>query len=140
MIVKAVSDGAVPALLLSGLGRHRLPSIGLEQPWFVATLASGRIRSLRLTQPRQTRSAHVTNGLKLLISNLVSVAALILFGLQGATAWGEGGLVLFGTLAGGYVAAHLSRQIPPGWVKGFVILVGAGITAYFFAETDWIVA
>ncbi|KAA6187902.1 sulfite exporter TauE/SafE family protein [Thiohalocapsa marina] len=81
---------------------------------------------------------HVMNGLKLLISTLVSVAALILFGLHGAIAWGEGGLVLIGTLAGGYVAAHLSRQIPQGWVKGFVIVVGAGITAYFFAETYWI--
>ncbi|MFE8032840.1 TSUP family transporter [Thiohalocapsa marina] len=60
---------------------------------------------------------HVMNGLKRLISNLISVAALLLFGLQGAIAWGERDLVLIGTLAGGSVAAHLSRQIPPDFVK-----------------------
>ncbi|KAA6183173.1 sulfite exporter TauE/SafE family protein [Thiohalocapsa marina] len=78
---------------------------------------------------------HAMNGLKLLLSTAVSVAALALFGLRGSIAWVEGGLVLIGTLAGGYVAAHFSRQIPSGWVKGFVIVVGIGITAYFFVET-----
>lgn len=74
------------------------------------------------------------NGLKLLVSSTVSLIAIALFIYDGAIAWYEGTIVLAGTLAGGYVAAHLSRQLPPQWVRGFVIVASIGITLYFFYD------
>ena len=61
--------------------------------------------------------------------------AILLFVIDGAIAWREGISVLLGTLAGGYLAAHVSRSIPQSIVRGFVILAGGLITLYFFAVT-----
>lgn len=49
------------------------------------------------------------NGLILLTSACVSLIAIVLFIEDGAITWFEGTIVLFGTLLGGYVAAHVSR-------------------------------
>ncbi len=42
--------------------------------------------------------------------------------------------MFLGTLTGGYIAAHFSRQISQVYVKSFVILAGIGITTYFFYD------
>jgi uncharacterized membrane protein YfcA len=75
------------------------------------------------------------NGIKLLISSLVSLIAIALFIAEGAIAWREGVVVLLGTVAGGYIAAHVSRQIPQVLVRGFVILAGSFMTLWFFIAT-----
>ena len=74
------------------------------------------------------------NGLKLLVSSAVSLVAIVLFVVDGAIAWYEGTLVLIGTMAGGYYAAHYSRGLPQHWVRRAVIIAGGGITLYFFHD------
>lgn len=74
------------------------------------------------------------NGIKLLVSSTVSLIAIVLFIVDGVIAWYEGALVLVGTLCGGYIAAHLSRQLPQRTVKGFVIVIGTLVTAYYFTD------
>ncbi|MEH6649567.1 MAG: sulfite exporter TauE/SafE family protein [Motiliproteus sp.] len=74
------------------------------------------------------------NGLKLLVSSVVSLIAIVLFVIDGSIAWYQGSIVMFGTLAGGYVAAHLSRQLPQHYVRGFVIVASSAITLYFFVD------
>ena len=78
------------------------------------------------------------NGLKLLTSACVSLIAIVLFIKNGAIAWFEGSVVLFGTLLGGYIAAHVSRRISQANVKNFVVLAGAGMTTYFFYEVYFV--
>ena len=75
---------------------------------------------------------HTMNGLKLLVSSCVSIIALILFIVADMIAWYQGSIVLVGTLLGGYLAAHLSRQLPQPLVRGFVMLSATGITLYYF--------
>ena len=77
------------------------------------------------------------NGLKLLISSAVSIIAIGLFVWEGKIAWLEGSAVLVGTVAGGYVAAHISRQLPQHWIRNFVIAASSGTTLYFFYATYW---
>lgn len=72
------------------------------------------------------------NGLKLLVSTAVSLIAIAVFIYNGAIAWYEGSIVLAGTLIGGFVAAHISRQLPQKKVRTFVIIASSGITLYFF--------
>jgi uncharacterized membrane protein YfcA len=74
------------------------------------------------------------NGLKLLVSSTVSLIAIGLFIYDGAIAWYEGSIVLFGTLAGGYVAAHVSRRLPQHYVRWFVIGASSCVTVYFFFD------
>lgn len=74
------------------------------------------------------------NGIKLLISSVVSLIAISLFIYDGVIAWYEGTIVLLGALTGGYIAAHLSRQLPQVYVRAFVIIAGISITTYFFYD------
>ena len=74
------------------------------------------------------------NGLKLLTSTCVSLAAIALFIYSGKIVWLEGSVVFIGAMTGGYVAARLSRQISEVYVRNFVTLAGASITLYFFYD------
>ncbi|SIS68800.1 sulfite exporter TauE/SafE family protein [Neptunomonas antarctica] len=75
------------------------------------------------------------NGLKLLVSSAVSLIAIALFIYNDVIAWYEGTIVLCGTLAGGYVAARVSRQLPQKHVRRFVIVASIITTLYFFFDT-----
>lgn len=74
------------------------------------------------------------NGLKLLLSSVVSLVAVVLFMLDGVIAWYEGSVVLLGTLVGGFVAAHVSRHLPQQYVRVAVVIASCGITTYFFFD------
>lgn len=74
------------------------------------------------------------NGIKLLVSSFVSLVAIGLFIVDGVIAWYEGTLVLLGTLAGGYVAAHLARRLPQRYVRAVVMVSSVAITGYFFYQ------
>ena len=75
---------------------------------------------------------HLMNGLKLLVSALVALIAIAVFGAGELIAWREGGIVLLGTLIGGYSAASAGRLVSQSRVRQGIIVVAAGITAYFF--------
>ena len=75
---------------------------------------------------------HAMNGLKLLVSSVVSLVAIALFIHDGVIAWYEGTLVLFGALLGGFVAARYSRRLPQQRVRSVVVVASIAITAYFF--------
>ncbi|GIU53805.1 sulfite exporter TauE/SafE family protein [Shewanella sp. KT0246] len=75
------------------------------------------------------------NGLKLVISSSVSLIAIILFIYNDAIAWFEGFVVLVGTLIGGYMSAHISKQISAKHMRTFVIAISCAITGYFFIST-----
>jgi len=80
------------------------------------------------------RNIHSMNGLKLLTSACVSLAAIAVFIYKGEIVWFEGSIVLIGTLAGAYIAASVSRRLPQVYVRNFVTLTGAGITLFFFYD------
>lgn len=81
------------------------------------------------------QNIHLMNGLKLLISSAVSVTAIALFIANGAIVWIEGSVLLLGTLIGGYIAGHTSRNIPQHWVRKTVIVASILITLHFFQQT-----
>jgi len=35
---------------------------------------------------------------------------------------------------GGYLSAHYAQKLRQSWIRVFVVLVGAGMTVYFFAK------
>lgn len=78
---------------------------------------------------------NLMNGLKLMVSSVVSLIAIALFIADGVIAWYAGSVVLVGTLLGGYGAARVSRGLPQAWIRAFVIVAGVGMTVYFFATT-----
>ena len=80
------------------------------------------------------QNLNTMNGLKLLLSVCVSVAAIILFAFNGSIAWIQGFAVLLGTLSGGYLAARISRYLPQNYIKTFITLIAILVTTYFFYE------
>jgi uncharacterized membrane protein YfcA len=80
------------------------------------------------------QNLNTMNGLKLLLSVCVSIAAIILFAFNGTIAWTQGFAVLLGTLSGGYLAARISRYLPQKYIKIFITLIATLVTAYFFYE------
>lgn len=78
---------------------------------------------------------HAANGLKLFISVLIALVAVIRFALSGSIDWYHGTIALAGVTIGSYVAARLAYRIPTPTIRALVLIYGAGLTVYFFWKT-----
>lgn len=75
---------------------------------------------------------HAMNGLKLCISSLVALVAVVRFALSGSIDWYHGSIALVGVTIGGYLAACNAHRVPTGLIRGAVIVYGVFMTGYFF--------
>lgn len=75
---------------------------------------------------------HEMNALKTLLASCINGVAVIAFIIAGAVVWPQALLMLVGAIGGGYGGAHYARQLDPRLVRRFVMLVGFGMTIYFF--------
>jgi uncharacterized membrane protein YfcA len=46
--------------------------------------------------------------------------------------WKPGIVMIVGGVLGGYIGARYAMKLPQAWVRVFVVLVGTGMTVYFF--------
>jgi uncharacterized membrane protein YfcA len=79
-------------------------------------------------------SIHQMNGLKALLTTAIRGVAVLVFVLAGVIAWPETIIMIGGSIIGGYAGAEIARRADPRLVKGFAVLVGLGMTIYFFAR------
>jgi uncharacterized protein len=77
---------------------------------------------------------HAMNALKSVLGMAISGVAVLVFVLQGAVYWPQAVVMIGGAVVGGYFGAHYAQKLPQPWVRWFVILAGAGMTAYFFVK------
>jgi len=77
---------------------------------------------------------HAMNALKVVLSGIINGVAIVMFIAAGAIYWRQGIVMTVGAIVGGYSAAHYSQRLPQPWVRTFVIVVGIGMTIYFFAK------
>lgn len=77
---------------------------------------------------------HEMNALKIVLSAATNGVAVIVFMVKHAVFWPQALVMICGAALGGYFGAHYSLRLPRAWVRGFVIAVGAGMTAYFFVR------
>lgn len=75
---------------------------------------------------------HAMNGLKLWISSVVAVIAVIRFAISGSIDWYHGTITLVGVVAGAYIAARLAHRIPRATLRLLVIVYASALTAWFF--------
>jgi uncharacterized protein len=75
---------------------------------------------------------HAMNALKVVLGGIINGVAVVTFIVKGAVVWREGAVMIVGALLGGYLGAHYAQKLPPIWIRAFVILVGTGMTVYFF--------
>ena len=75
---------------------------------------------------------HAMNALKSLMGFVINGAAVVTFVIKGAIYWKPGIPMIAGGIAGGFLGAHYAQKVPQSWIRVFVVLVGAGMTVYFF--------
>jgi uncharacterized membrane protein YfcA len=75
---------------------------------------------------------HAMNALKTVLASCINGVAVVTFILAGKVFWPEALLMIAGAIAGGYGGAHYAQKIAPRYVRRFVLLVGFGMTIYFF--------
>ncbi|SEC20706.1 sulfite exporter TauE/SafE family protein [Bradyrhizobium erythrophlei] len=86
---------------------------------------------LSITEPNDIRAV---KALKNLLATCVSLAATLIFIVQGAVRWPETSVMLLGAMIGGYAGGHLIRILPARIVRQFVIAAGALMTVIYAAR------
>jgi hypothetical protein len=74
---------------------------------------------------------HSMNATKSLLAAAINGAAVVAFVAAGAVVWPQAIVMIVGAALGGYGGAHFAQRLDPRLVRGFVIVVGFSMTAYF---------
>jgi uncharacterized protein len=77
---------------------------------------------------------HEMNALKLVLVTVINGVATATFVAAGAIVWPQALVMLAGAALGGYTVAHFAQKLPHQLVRGLIIFVGFGMTAYFLLK------
>ena len=80
------------------------------------------------------RDLNLMNGLKNVLSFILSGASVVTFLLAGIVYLREGAFMMVAATIGGYVGARLARRLSVSVTRVIVIAVGLGMTAVFFVR------
>lgn len=75
---------------------------------------------------------HAMNGMKTLLVSSVNLVALVLFIHARVIVWPEAVVMLVGAAIGGYTGAYYAQKVDPVLIRRLVIVIGFGMSAYFF--------
>ena len=74
------------------------------------------------------------NGLKLLLASVCTGVGVVAFILAKAIFWPQALLMIAGTILGGHFGAWYAQKMPQQFIRWVVIVVGSGMTVYFFSK------
>ena len=77
---------------------------------------------------------HAMNALKVVLGAVINGVAVITFIVARAIFWPQCVVTTLGAIVGGYYGAHYAQRMPQSWIRAFVIMVGVGMTTYFFIK------
>ena len=77
------------------------------------------------------RDMNLMNGLKNILSFILSGASVVTFLLAGIVYLKEAAIMMLLATVGGYIGARLSRKLPVTVIRSIVIVVGFGMTLLF---------
>lgn len=72
------------------------------------------------------------NGLKNVVSALLTLIAVVVYVSGELIAWREAALMSVGALAGGYIGGRGVRRLPMRWVRGAIVAIGLSMSIVFF--------
>jgi uncharacterized protein len=75
---------------------------------------------------------HAMNALKSVMGFVINGVAVVAFIVAHAVYWKHGVVMIVGGTLGGYLGAHYAQKVPQLWIRMLVVVVGAGMTVYFF--------
>ena len=80
---------------------------------------------------------HTMNALKAWLTTVSNGVAAVYFIFRHAIHWPEAVVMIIGAALGGYFGAYFAQKTKPEHVRMIVIVIGFGLTAYFFARQIW---
>lgn len=78
------------------------------------------------------RDINLMNGLKNIMSFILSAASVITFAIAGIVFWQQAVVMMIASTIGGFFGARIARRLPISAVRAIVIFVGLGMTLAFF--------
>jgi hypothetical protein len=78
------------------------------------------------------RDINAMNGLKMALAGVMTITAIVVFIAADVVRWRETLPMLVSSVVGGYVAAEVAQRLDQRLIKGFIVVFGAALTAYFF--------
>jgi uncharacterized protein len=94
--------------------------------------AGAGILELAILDMLGLENIHLANALKVILTAAFNILAVVIFLAVGKIYWVAALIVGATAIIGGYGGAWVAQKLPPVWVRGFVIVVGATMTIYFF--------
>jgi len=80
-------------------------------------------------------NVHEMNTLKVMLALLINVVAAGYFIWSGLIDWAAVGIMMVGTVAGGYTGAHFAQKVPQRIVRTLISGIGLIISAVMFYKT-----
>jgi uncharacterized membrane protein YfcA len=77
---------------------------------------------------------HSANAAKNAINSVVSLVAVLVYGLTGDVVWPVAGIMMLGTSIGGFLGGHMSLRVPQFGLRWAVIFLGAFMSVYYFVN------
>ena len=77
------------------------------------------------------RDINAMNGLKMGLVGVMTITAIVAFIVADVVRWPETLPMLASSAVGSYMAAHWAQRLDQRLIKGFVIVLGTGLTVYF---------
>jgi uncharacterized membrane protein YfcA len=77
---------------------------------------------------------HQINAVKVILGAIINGVAIVVFIADGKIIWTYAAAMAATSVLGGYYGAVVGRRLPKGLVRGFVIVVGLTLAAYYFLE------
>ena len=75
---------------------------------------------------------HRVNAVKTFLATMINGASVIVFIYDGLIRWDYAGAMAASAIVGGYMGARIARRLPVSYVRYAVILIGFGLSAFYF--------
>ena len=72
------------------------------------------------------------NGMKNLVSALLTAIAVAIYAAGGVVLWEQALIMMIAATAGGYGGARVARKIPANWLRWGIVLTGLVMAGIFF--------
>ena len=121
-------------------GQHRLGAGGVYAVQGVVSVYGGYfgggigIMMLAALTLFGLTDVRVMNSIKILLSMLMNVAAVLTFMVAGLVRWPQTLVLMSGAVLGGLVGIAAAKRVPALWVRVFVIGIGLVLTIAFFVK------
>jgi uncharacterized membrane protein YfcA len=77
---------------------------------------------------------HEMNALKIVLVAVINGVAAVTFIATGSIVWPQALVMIVGAGLGGYASAHYAQKLPQSLVRATIIVLGTGMTIYFFLK------